>query len=50
MVFRSKPFRLKKSQKKTGFVWGFFCFPKKARISKSGLKKAKLATLLSGQK
>jgi len=44
---RAKPFRMKKSQK-------FFDLQKKpkvfkkARISKSGFKKAKLATLLSG--
>ena len=50
-VSRSKPFRLKKSQKKSDFVWLFFISKKsqrcskKARISKYGFKKAKLATL-----
>jgi len=49
---KSKPLLLKKSQKKPDFVCIFFNFPKKpkvfkkARISKSGLKKAKLATLV----
>jgi len=38
---RAKPIRLKISQKKPDFS-GIF-FPKKARISKSGFKKSKLA-------
>jgi len=48
---RAKPFRPKKSQKKSDFVWFFLIYKKaksveKARISKSGFKKGKLATLL----
>jgi len=49
---RAKPFRLKTGQKKPDFVW-LFLFLKKsqkysqiARISKSGFKKAKLATVV----
>jgi len=47
---RAKPFRLRKARKNQIFFW-LFLFPikakgvKKARISKSGFKKAKLATL-----
>jgi len=49
---RVKSCRLKKSQKRPDFVWLFFASKKKpkvlkkARISKSDFKKAKLSTLL----
>jgi len=49
---RAKPFRLKKKTEKARFFLTFFDFQKsqkrskKVRISKSGFKKAKLATLL----
>jgi len=49
----AKPFRLKNSQKKPYFVWHFLIYKKKpkvlkkARISKCGYKKNKLATLAS---
>jgi len=49
---RAKSFQLKKGQKKPDFVCFFFIFKKsqkfskRARILKSGFKKAKLATLL----